>query len=62
MAQAMIAKQARQLLVGTVVMWDNNPDDLGTVREIAPGRFLVDWASGQRGWFRFADARKVSVR
>ena len=62
MAQAMIAKQARQLLVGTVVMWDNNPDDLGTVREIGSYSFLVDWANGQRGWFRFTHAQKVGVR
>lgn len=58
----MTAKEARKLLPGTVVMWDKNPDDLGTVRDIGRYSFYVDWANGQQGWIAFDDAIQVSIR
>lgn len=58
----MTATQARQLLVGTIVTWDGNPDDLGTVRRIGPNGLFIDWVDGKVGWVYFEDAAKVSVR
>jgi len=58
----MTAKEAKQLLVGTVVMWDNDPDDLGTVRKLNPNGFYVDWQNGQCGWIDYRDAKKISIR
>ena len=58
----MTAKQAKQLLTNTVIMWNNNPNDLGTVREVGYSGFLVDWANGQKEWIDFKDAKKVSIR
>ena len=55
-------KQARQLLPGTIVMWDNDPADLGTVREIGIGGALVDWENGQAGWIDYKGFEKVSIR
>ena len=58
----MTTKEAKRLLVGTVVMWDNDPDDLGTVRKLNPGGFYVDWETGQCGWIDYQGAEKVSIR
>ena len=58
----MTAKQAQGLLVGTVVMWAGNPDDLGTVRQIGRRGILIDWANGESGWLDFQDMQQVSVR
>ena len=58
----MTAKEARQLLVNGVVMWDNNPNDLGTVRKLSPTAFYVDWENGKKGWIDFYDAQKISIR
>lgn len=57
----MTAKEAKLLLKQTVVMWDGNSDDLGTVLELSAGGFLVDWANGQRGWIDYRDADKVDL-
>jgi hypothetical protein len=43
-------------------MWDGNPDDLGTVREIGRRGALIDWANGESGWLDFQDMQSVSVR
>ena len=58
----MTTKQAKQLLVGTIVMWDNDPNDLGTVRTVGFDGFFVDWQKGQKGWIAYQDAKKVSIR
>lgn len=58
----MTAKQARQLLPGTIVMQANNPNDLGTVRAVGPGGIFVDWENGPRGWIAFENAKAISVR
>lgn len=58
----MTVKEARALLLGTVVMWDNDPSDLGTVRKLGPNGFYIDWANGQQGWIDYQDAKKISIR
>jgi hypothetical protein len=58
----MTATRARGLLVGTVVMWEGNPDDLGTVRQIGHWGVLIDWQSGESVWRDFRDMQQVSVR
>jgi hypothetical protein len=58
----MSAKQASRLLVGTVVMWEKNPNDLGTVRQVGRRGVLIDWANGESGWLDFQDMQQVSVR
>lgn len=55
-------KQARNLLPWTVVMWDNDPKQLGTVRELDINGFFVAWADGQSGWIDYKDAKKISIR
>lgn len=58
----MTTKEAKRLLIGTVVMWEDNPSDLGTVRKLNPNGFYVDWENGQRGWIDYRDAKKISIR
>jgi hypothetical protein len=58
----MSAKQARGLLVGNIVMWEGNPADLGTVRQIGRRGVLIDWENGESGWLDFQDMQRVSVR
>jgi hypothetical protein len=58
----MTTEEARRLLPETVVMWDGNPNDLGTVVKFNFSGFYVDWADGQRGWIDYKDAEKVSIR
>lgn len=57
----MTEKEAKQLLIGTVVMWDNRKDDLGTVRILGPQGFFVDWENGQYGWIDFKDAKNIEI-
>ncbi len=58
----MTAKQACRLLVGTIVMWDGNPNDLGTVRQIGRRGVRIDWQTGESVWRGFRDMQQVSVR
>lgn len=58
----MTAKEAKRLLIGTVVMWNNDPDDLGTVRKLSPNGFYVDWENGQKGWIDYRDAKRINIR
>jgi len=58
----MSARQAAKLLVGTIVMWDGNPVDLGTVRQIGRWSVLIDWQTGESVWREFRDMQQVSVR
>ena len=58
----MTPKEAKQLLKNTVVRWNNDPNDMGTVLELGPSGFLVDWENGQRGWIDYKDAQRVSIR
>lgn len=60
----MTTNEARRLLVGTVVMWNGDPTDLGTVRKLRRGDFLVDWARGTftTGWFRYSEAQEIKIR
>jgi hypothetical protein len=55
----MNSKQAQLLMVNEVVMWNDDKDDLGTVRQISPSGFFVDWANGQQGWIDFHDAAQI---
>jgi hypothetical protein len=58
----MTEKEAKRLLIGTVVMWDTNQNDCGTVREVSPSAVFVDWENGQRGWIAFKDMKRISIR
>ncbi len=58
----MTATQARNVLVGTVVMWNDNPEDLGTVRSMTTDGMFVDWENGRPGWFSYKDAKLIKVR
>ena len=58
----MTTNTARRILLYTVVMWDNDPHDLGTVTAINSNGFHVAWANGQSGWIDFQDAAQVSIR
>ena len=58
----MTPKEAKQLLKNTVVRWNNDPNDMGTVLELGLSGFLVDWENGQRGWIDYKDAQRVSIR
>ena len=64
----MTEKEARQLLPLTIVMWDNNPDDLGTVRSIeywgVRWGVTIDWENGRSRWIAFQDQdmEKISLR
>jgi hypothetical protein len=58
----MTGKSARKLLVGAIVMWEGNPNDLGTVREIGRWGVLIDWQNGETVWRDFRDMQQVSVR
>ena len=57
-------KQARQLLPGTVVVWEDNPNDLGTIRRIGELGALIDWENGGCDWYAFSSDRmqKISIR
>jgi hypothetical protein len=58
----MTTKEAKNLLVGTVVMWDENTDDTGTVRQISSSAVYIDWVNGDQGWIDFKDMKHVSIR
>jgi len=58
----MTEKEARQLLPLTVVMWDKNPDDLGTVRETNYLGVLIDWEIEGACWIAFQDMQPISLR
>ena len=58
----MTFQEAKRLLVGTVVMWDGDRDDLGTVRKVDDTAFYVDWENGQSGWIDHYDAEKIAIR
>lgn len=58
----MTYQESERLLVGTVVMWDGNRDDMGTVRKVTPAGVYIDWANGQRGWIDHRDMGKVEIR
>ena len=58
----MTATQARNVLVGTVVMWNDNPEDLGTVRSKTPDGMFVDWENDRSGWFSYKDCKRINVR
>ena len=58
----MKVKESKQLLIGTVVTWNGDPTDMGTVRAITPGGVFIDWANGQRGWIDHKDMKKIEVR
>ena len=55
-------QESKRLLVGTVVMWDGDENDLGTVRQVTSTAVFIDWANGQRGWIDHRDMRKVDIR
>lgn len=58
----MTATEARKLLLYTVVTWDNDSEDTGTVLEKGKNSVFIAWANGQRGWIDFRDMQRVHVR
>lgn len=58
----MTTKEAQALLVGTVVMWEGDPNDLGTVLSLTTAGFYVKWENGQHGWIDYQGAERISVR
>lgn len=58
----MKAKKSKQLLVGTIVMWDGDTHDLGMVCKVSSAGVFVIWLSGQRGWIDHKDMAKVEIR
>jgi len=59
--QTVEVKESKQLLIGTVVTWDDDPTDLGTVREVTPEGVFIDWANGQRGWIDHKDMNRIEI-
>jgi len=57
----MTSREARSMLPGTVVMWDNDPENSGVVRELGRNGFYTNWQDGQAGWIDFQDADKVGL-
>jgi hypothetical protein len=59
----MNAAQAKRLLKYTIVMWDKNPKDLGTVVAVGTLSFMVNWThpEGKERLIRNNKAGKVSV-
>lgn len=57
----MTYNEAKSLLKMSVVMWEENPEDLGTVLEVGISGFFVNWENGQRGWIDNRGAQKVSL-
>jgi len=57
----MTTEEATQLRPDTTVMWDNDPDDLGTVCKLNYGGFLVRWDNGQEGWIDCQDAARIKT-
>ena len=58
----MTDEEAKRLLIQTVVMWNGDKADLGTVLQLSTWGFYVAWANGQRGWIGYQDAKKITVR
>ena len=58
----MTTKEAKRLLPRTVVMWNNDPSDMGTVLELGTDGFYVRWENGESGWIAYDAAESVSVR
>lgn len=54
-------QEAKRALVGTIVYWEGNQDDPGTIGKKSDTAFYVDWANGQRGWIDYRDAKKVTL-
>lgn len=58
----MTGKQAKLLLPGTVVRWEDKDTVLGTVRGVHPHDGLyIDWSDGQRGWIGFDRVEKLHL-
>lgn len=55
-------KQARQLLPLTIVMRDNDPNEIGTVTQQGISGFYVRWQNGDEGWIDYRDAKNISIR
>lgn len=58
----MIFQEAKSLMLHTIVMWNNDPDDCGTVTKLGSRAFYVNWANGLKGWIDYENARKISAR
>jgi len=54
-------EEAQALLVGTVVKWNGDPNDLGTVLSLTTAGFYVKWENGQHGWIDNRGAKRISV-
>ena len=54
--------EAKRVLLNTVIKWNGDPNDLGTVRKVSSTALYIDWENGQHGWIDFHDAEKVSIR
>lgn len=53
-------KEAAKLKVGDRVMWNNNPQDLGTVSEVGYCAVRIKWDNGQTGTTHLDDMDSVS--
>lgn len=53
-------KQARELLLHTVVM-DNDTGELGTVNSIGWAGVYVNWQNGKSGWIAYCDCKMLSL-
>lgn len=58
----MTAKEAKRLLMYTVVTWDGDEEDLGTVCVLGKDGFYVDWENNRRGWFDYRNAKRIEKR
>lgn len=58
----MNSKQSKKLMIGTVLMWDNNPKEKGTVREVTHAGVLIDWENPRDGlcWLSHLDAEHIN--
>ena len=54
------AEQAKKVKIGTVVIWDNNPEDVGVVTNVQFQGFHIQWAN-ESGWVDYSDAQKISI-
>ena len=53
--------ESNQLKVGSSVMWDNDPEDAGVIKEIKGNAVYIAWDNGQGGWLDRRDLKPVSM-
>jgi hypothetical protein len=53
---------ARKLEPETVVMWNGDPNDTGTIHSIDRYGVSIKWENGLEGWIAFQDLGAVTVK